>query len=179
MLGVRNHHGQGIAGVSGGRASCDEKGPVVNDQAVVADAGDVFSSEHALDTGRGQGLRGVDPQTRARGCSARTRAACSMPSTIEIGDEVLGAESLLATPVAWARGSDTGAQTHLGGSLEPVGLAEKAVGARRTTLEVAAVSPGLARGLDRVDDAVVAGAAADVAGQRPLDPWCGRPSGPC
>ncbi len=170
VLAVGHHHGEHVANAACRFTFGHQQRPVLDDQAMVPGAGDVLRGEHTLDSRHGQRRSGMDAEDPCSRVFRQNQSPVQHAIDAEVGHEVLGAESLLATPVAGARGPDSVALGNIGRSLESVGLAEEQVGSRWAALQIAALAPGLSRGLDRIDDAVVTGTAADVAGQRPLDP---------
>ena len=139
------HGGQHVTHVAGGLALRDELVPVVVDEPLVALAGHVRGGQHGHHAGRGEGPRDVDaPHDGARMIGEAQRAVEHAGHDV-VGHVLLEAEHLLAPAVA--RGARADAVTRL--QRRP-----------RTTLA------GGRDLLDGVDDGEVAGAAAEVAGQR-------------
>jgi hypothetical protein len=87
----------------------------------------------------------------------------------EVGDKVLEAQNLVSSAVSITRSTDTGHVPGAGHPREAVPLAEEVRPSRGTTCHRAPRAPSLSGGLDGIDDALVAGASAEMPGESALD----------
>jgi hypothetical protein len=169
VLRVGNDYRKHITHVTCGFANRHQQGPVGNDQTVVADTRDIFGGEYALDSRHFEGLRGIDTDQRGASMIGENERTVQHPLRRHIGHEALGAQRLISAAVAVRGRADAVAHRHFGTALETVFLSEVMRTSRGTVADRCAVPPRFAGGLDRVDDAVVPGAPAEVAGKSPFN----------
>ncbi len=139
--GVGHHHGEDIADIAGRLAGRDHDRPVVDDEPVAPDARDVVGGQDPLHPRPGFGGAGVDAEHPGARVLRQHQAAVEHSGNLHVGDKVLFAEDLIAAQVARAGAADA--------VLRRLGREGRSRSGK----------------LDRVDDAVVAGAAAEVAGE--------------
>ena len=136
---------QHVTDVPGGLAHRDQLGPVGDDLALVALAGDVGGGQHGHHARVRQRPRGVDPQDPRARVVGEPDGAVQHPGHRQVVDVRLVAERELAALVARGAAADASAAIH---------GRERAAGAHA------------GRQQHRVDDLDVAGAPAEVAGER-------------
>jgi hypothetical protein len=140
-LCFRDDDGDGVALVVGLVADGDEDGPVANDEADEAFAGDVGGGEDALDAGDGHGGGGVDGEDAGAGMVAELERGEAHVLHEDVVYILPGSDGELAGAEAVEAGADEAALVVLGEG-------------------AAALDAG--DDLDGVDDLHVAGAAAEV-----------------
>jgi hypothetical protein len=169
VLGIGHDHRQHVSDVPSGLALRHQQRPVVDDQAVVADAGDVLGGDDALDPRHLGGLRCLDPRHPGAGVVGEDEGPVQHAIDRHVGDEILGAEGLVATSVAVARGADAVVHRLVRISFEAVVLTEVVRPPWGTFYTFQPLPMCLTRRLNRIHDTVVAGAAAEVTGEPALD----------
>jgi len=165
VLAIGHHHRQHVADITGNLAGGDDQRPVVDDEAMVADSGDVAGGEDTLDPGRFQAIGGVDAEDPCAWMLRQHERAVEQGVNPHVGDEVLGAEGLVAAAVAGRGGADAVTGWDVGRPLETVVLAKEVWPEGRSAADLSTPPPRLAGDLDPIDDAVITGAPAQVAGE--------------
>jgi len=113
VLAVGHHHRQHVANAAGGLAGGDDQRPVADDEAVAAEAWNVGRGEDALDPGGLQSIGGIDAKDPCAWMIRQHECAVEHAVNPHVGNEVFGAEGLVAAAVAVGGGADTVARRDL------------------------------------------------------------------
>ena len=163
--GVGQDEGQDVTHTAGGLALCHEDGPVLSDQAHEPTSRNIFGRQDPLDPGRFKYGRCVDLEDDGARVPAQHHGAVKHAIDRQVGHVGLVAKGLLGAPVPQAVASDPAA---LAGrpSVEAPGAAEHVRSSRATVLRQGLCLPGVGHREHGVHDPLIAGAAADMAGER-------------
>jgi hypothetical protein len=171
VLGVGHDDREHVSDVPSCLADPYQQRPVRDNQPVIAHARDVLRGKDAFDSGQSWCRRRVDSKHARARMLRQHEGAVKHPFDRHVGDEVLGTQRLVATSVPIRGCADAFSLRNRRAPCEAVILTEVVGPPRRTRSDLGSGLPRLAGDLDRVDDAVVSGAAAEMAGESPGHPF--------